>query len=38
VSSETLADRIDGQVSARSRHAIFCARTASFVGKSKRQL
>ena len=38
VSSEALADRIDGPVCARSRHALFCARTASFVGKPKRQL
>jgi hypothetical protein len=38
LSSETLADCIDGPVCARSRHAISCARTPSFVGKPKRQL
>jgi hypothetical protein len=38
LSSETLADRIDGAVGARSREAILRARTASFVGKPERQL
>jgi hypothetical protein len=36
--SEALADRIDGPVCARSRHAFLGARTASFVGKPKREL
>jgi hypothetical protein len=38
LSSEALADRIDGPVCARSRQAFLCARTASFVGKPERQL
>src|SRR5262245_55979987 len=36
-SSETVADRIDGAVCARSRQASLRARTASFVGKPERQ-
>src|SRR5262245_12760224 len=36
--SEALADRIDGLVGARSRNALFCARTPPFIGKPKRQL
>src|SRR5437764_15318237 len=38
VSSEALADRIDGPVCARSRQAFLCARAASFVAKAKGQL
>src|SRR5215813_2057602 len=38
LSAEALADRIDGPVRARSRQAFLRARTASFVGKPKRQL
>jgi hypothetical protein len=38
LSSEALADRIDGAVCARSRQAFIGARTASFVGQPKRQL
>jgi hypothetical protein len=38
LSSEALADRIDGAVCARSRQAFLGARTASFVGKPKWQL
>src|SRR5207248_6828803 len=38
VSSEALADRIDGLVCARSRQAFLGARTGSFAGKPERQL
>jgi hypothetical protein len=38
LSSEALADRIDGLVCARSRQAFLRARTASFCGKPERQL
>src|SRR5262245_21987644 len=36
--SEALPDGVDGPVGARSRQALFTARTASLVGKPKRQL
>src|SRR6478736_2591595 len=38
LSSEALADRVDGLVCARSRQAVLCTRTASFRGKPERQL
>jgi len=37
LSSEALADRIDGLVCARSRTGLSLCRTASFVGKPERQ-